>query len=286
MQIVVRNEITLFIFMFIKILLVFALFYVAAMIAIYFAQALFIYAPQMPTRELVATPTDIGLEYENLNLITVDNENIHAWYIPAKTSTAKTVLFFHGNAGNISHRLETIKIYNDLGFNFLILDYRGFGISTGKPSELGTYLDADAAWEYLIKEQKLEPKNIIIAGRSLGGGIAAELAKKVRPALLILESTFTSMTEVSAKHYPFMPTGLIVKHEYETYEKLKDIHCPIVFVHSKNDEVIPYEHSQRNFELANEPKQFIELRGGHGSGFLFSLHDYVNGLKHAVQEML
>jgi len=104
--------------------------------------------------------------------------------------------------------------------------------------------------------------------------------------MLILESTFTSMTEVSAKHYPFMPTSLIVKHEYETSLKLKDIHCPILFAHSKNDEVIPYEHSQRNFAVANEPKKFIELRGGHGSGFLLSKRDYVSGLQLALKEML
>jgi len=275
--------------MFIKILLAVALFYVAAMIAIYFAQALFIYAPQIPTRELVATPADIGLEYEDLTLQTVDNEKINAWYIPtnkSNTESTKTVLFFHGNAGNISHRLETIKIYNNLGLDFLIFDYRGFGVSTGKPSEQGTCLDADTVWKYLIEERKLEPKDIIIAGRSLGGGVAAELAKKVHPVMLILESTFTSMTEVSAKHYPFMPTGLIVKHEYKINLKLKDIHCPIVFAHSKNDEVIPYEHSQRNFATANEPKQFIELRGGHGSGFLLSKNNYMDGLQRALNEML
>ena len=280
--------------MFIKILLAIACFYIAAMIAIYFAQALFIYAPQMPTRDLVATPTDIHLEYEDLTLITPDNKRINAWYIPAKIpeniqgnkQDTKTILFFHGNAGNISHRLETIKIYNQLGFNFLIFDYRGFGISTGKPSELGTYLDADTVWQYLIDEKKLVPAQIILAGRSLGGGVAAELAKKVRPAMLILESTFTSMTEVSAKHYPFMPTSLIVKHEYETNLKLKDIHCPVVFAHSTNDEVIPFDHSQRNFAAANEPKQFITLRGGHGSGFLLTKKDYISGLQKAFNELL
>lgn len=259
------------------------------MIAIYFAQALFIYAPHIPSREVVATPSDIGLEYENLTLNTIDNEKINAWYIPAnysKSEHIKTVLFFHGNAGNISHRLETIKIYNQLGLNLLIIDYRGFGLSTGKPSEQGTYIDADTAWEYLIEERKLAPQEIIIAGRSLGGGVAAELAKKVRPAMLILESTFTSMTEVSAKHYPFMPTSLIVKHEYETYLKLKDIHCPMVIAHSRKDEVIPYDHSQQNFAAANEPKQFIELHGGHGGGFLLSKQLYVEGLQRALNKFL
>jgi fermentation-respiration switch protein FrsA (DUF1100 family) len=276
--------------MLIKIILAIAFFYIAAMIAIYFAQALFIYAPQMPTRELVATPTDINLEYEDLTLNTADNESINAWYIPAQNPDTKpdtkTVLFFHGNAGNISHRLETIKIYNQLGFNFLIFDYRGFGTSTGKPTEQGTYLDADTVWQYLINEKKLAPEQIIVAGRSLGGGVAAELAKKIRPAMLVLESTFTSMTEVSAKHYPFMPTSLIIKHEYETNLKLKDIHCPIVFAHSTDDEVIPYEQSQRNYAAANEPKQFIKLRGGHGSGFLLTKKAYLSGLQKAFDEML
>ncbi len=272
--------------MFIKILLAIALFYLAAIIAIYFAQALFIYAPHMPTRELVATPSDIGLDYESLKLNTKDNEQIHAWYIPTQNHTAKTVLFLHGNAGNISHRLETIKIFNQLNLNILILDYRGFGKSTGKPSEHGIYIDADTAWQYLIEEKNLSSDQIIIAGRSLGGGAAAELAKKVQPAMLILESTFTSMTEVSAIHYPFMPTSLIVKHEYETLDKLKDIHSPVVIAHSKNDEVIPFEHSQRNFAAANEPKKFITLQGGHGNGFLFSINTYVNGLQQAISEML
>jgi len=272
--------------MFIKILLAVTFFYITAMIAIYFAQALFIYAPQMPTRDLVATPADLGLEYESLDLLTSDNERINAWYIPATSRTDKTVLFLHGNAGNISHRLDTINIFNQLGFNFLIIDYRGFGKSTGKPSEKGTYEDAETAWKYLLEEKNLSSNEIIIAGRSLGGGVAAELAKNVQPVMLILESTFTSMPEVSAEHYPFMPTNLIVKHRYETNKKLKDIHCPILFSHSKNDEVIPYEHSQRNYAAANEPKQFIELRGGHGNGFLLSKQDYIAGLQKAFSEML
>ncbi len=259
------------------------------MIAIYFAQSLFIYAPDMPTRELIATPIDLGFSFEEVTLVTTDNEKLHAWFIPTNPDekrAAKTVLFMHGNAGNISHRLETIQIFHQLGLNVFIFDYRGYGKSTGSPNEKGTYLDATAAWNYLIHERKLSPDQIIIFGRSLGGGVASELAINVSPAMLILESTFTSMQEVSKQHYPFMPTDIIVKHEYETINKLKNISCPIVVVHSKNDEVIPFSHAERIFERANRPKTFIELRGGHGNGFLLSQRDYIAGLQNALQTML
>ena len=275
--------------MLIKIIFAFALFYFVAMIAIYFAQSLFIYAPNIPTRELIAIPADIGLIHEEVILKTEDNEKIHAWFIPTSPTekqAAKTVLFMHGNAGNISHRLETIQIFHQLGLNVFIFDYRGYGKSTGNPSEKGTYLDATAAWNYLVQERKLSADQIIIFGRSLGGGVASELAINVSPAMLILESTFTSMQEVSKQHYPFMPTDIILKHEYETINKLKNISCPIVVVHSINDEVIPFSHAERIYEKANRPKKFIELRGGHGNGFLLSQQDYIAGLQHALQTML
>ncbi len=275
--------------MLIKIIIALALFYIAAMIAIYFAQALFIYAPNIPTRELSSTPADIGLAFEEVTLRTADNEKLHGWFIPAVSTNnqlEKTVLFMHGNAGNISHRLETIRIYHQLGLNFFIFDYRGYGQSTGNTSEAGTYLDAAAAWDYLIGEQNMDAEQIIIAGRSLGGGIASELANNVTPAMLILESTFTSMPDASKKHYPFMPISIILKHRYETLKKLKNISCPIVIVHSRNDEVIPFSHAEINFERANQPKKFIELRGGHGNGFLLSKRDYVAGLQDALQTML
>ncbi len=275
--------------MLIKIAITLLVFYLLAMLAIYFMQAWFIYAPHMPSRELLTTPQDVGLNFEEVFLQTEDSEKIHAWFIPTNSSTAwaeKTILFMHGNAGNISHRLETIQIYHRLGFNFFIFDYRGFGNSTGSPSEIGTYLDAKAAWNFLRNEKKLKSEDIILVGRSLGGGVAAEIAKDFSPAMLILESTFTSMPEVSKIHYPFMPTELIVKHEYETIDKLKNISSPVVVIHSVDDEVIPFAHGKTNFENANQPKKFIELRGGHGNGFLLSNQIYIEGLQEAFQSML
>ena len=271
--------------MIVKLILTIALFYSAAMIAIYFAQSSFIYLPNMPTRNIEASPDDINLSYENIYLSTKDQVKIHAWYIPGNTNN-KTILFMHGNAGNISHRLETIQIYHQLGFNFLIFDYRGFGNSSGSPSEKGTYLDAKAAWDYLINEKNTEPEDIIIVGRSLGGGVASEMAKHSKPAMLVLESTFISMQKISQEHYPFMPTNLIVKHRYDTINKLSDIECPVVVIHSKDDEVVPFSHGKLLYKSANKPKSFIELRGGHGNGFMLSKMDYISGLKNAFESML
>ena len=272
--------------MLIKIILALALFYIVAMLAIYFAQSLFIYVPNIPTRELITTPGDAGLNYDEVSLITEDNEVLHAWYIHAPAPTDRTVLFMHGNAGNISHRMKTIKIFHQLGLNFFIFDYRGYGKSTGRPSEKGTYLDAEAAWKYLVHERNLTAQQIILAGRSLGGGVAAELAKNRHPAMLILESTFTSMLEISKHYYPFMPTDLIVKRWYETLDKIQAISCPIVVVHSEQDEVIPFSHGRLIFERANTPKHFITLRGGHDHGFLLAREDYVAGLRQALETLL
>ncbi len=275
--------------MLIKIFIALLIFYFLAMVAIYFAQTWFIYAPSIPSRKIITTPSSINLAYEEVMLETSDDENIHGWFIPSGSHSpdeSNTVLFFHGNAGNISHRMETILILHKLGLNVFIIDYRGFGNSSGKPTELGTYLDAEAAWNYLSNTRNIQVNKIIIFGRSLGGGVGAELAKKVQPAMLILESTFTSMPDASAKHYPFMPTDLLVKHKYATKHKLRELTCPLLIIHSKDDEVIPYSHAKLNFALAKQPKKFIEINGGHGNGFLLSKKKYFEELQRALVTML
>lgn len=271
--------------MLIKIFIALALFYFIAMLAIYFAQTWFIYAPNMPSRKMLASPADINLTYEDLTLYTEDGEELVAWYVPAKDA-AKTVLFLHGNAGNISHRLETIKVFHELGLSFLILDYRGFGHSTGKPTEMGTYMDAITAWNYLLEQKKFKADQIIIAGRSLGGGVATELAKNVDAAMLILDSTFVSMPAAAKIHFPFMPTDWIVKHRYETIKKIDQINMPVVVAHSVKDEVIPYAHARKLFNVAEEPKRFIELNGGHGNSFLMAKENYVHGIQEAIKTFM
>ncbi len=226
------------------------------------------YLIYFPLRNLVVTPAARLLTYEPVHFKAADGVKLFGWFIPAEPSRG-TVLFFHGNAGNISHRLDSIEQFHQVGLNVFIFDYRGYGQSEGgRPSEQGTYLDAEAAWHYLIEEKQIPPTKILIFGRSLGGGVAAYLAQNQTPAALILESTFTSIPDLGAQLYPFLPVRPLTRIQYNTLARLPQIKHPILIIHSPDDNVIPYSHGQRLFAEAGEPKQFLELKGGHNEGFL------------------
>ncbi|PTN36985.1 alpha/beta hydrolase [Desulfonatronum sp. SC1] len=234
-----------------------------------------------PVAEISLTPADVGWEYDDLTLSTSDGVNINAWFVPVEDARG-VVLFCHGNAGNIGHRLDSIRIFRDLGLSVLIFDYRGFGRSEGRPSEFGTYLDAQTAWAFLVEEKGVEPGRIIIFGRSLGGAVAAHLAAHVgrekAPGALILESTFTSLPDMAARLYPFLPVRWLAKYSYNTLGRISDVHAPVLVVHSPGDEIIPYANGQALYAAAPEPKMFLEISGGHNSGFLSSGAVYVEGL--------
>ena len=169
--------------------------------SLYIFQSRYIYFPE---RSLSADPGSIGLNFESISFETGDGVKLSGWYIPGENARG-VILFCHGNAGNISHRLESIRIFHRLGLGVFIFDYRGYGQSQGKPSEQGTYQDAEAAWRYLVEELKVDPAEIIVFGRSLGGAIASGLAQSQRPAALILESAFTSLPDIAATLYPYLP---------------------------------------------------------------------------------
>jgi len=250
--------------------------------AVYIALALFMTVAQswlvyQPTHEIESNPQSIGLAYDEVRLRTSDNVLISGWYIPCDSSIA-TIMICHGNAGNISHRLETIKIFHDLGLAVFIFDYRGYGNSTGSPSEKGTYIDAEAAWDYLTNTKNIAPDSIILFGRSLGGPIAAYIAEKYNPRGLILESTMTSIPDIASKMYPFLPVRLLSRFDYNTLEYLKNIHCPVLIIHSPDDEIIPYENGEKLFAAANEPKTFLQIKGSHNDGFWESGDEYKDGL--------
>lgn len=237
--------------------------YVGLLILLFCFQGCLVYRP---TREIEATPAAVGLVYESLPLKTDDGLEIAAWYVPAPASgrdARGVVLFCHGNGGNISHRLHTLALLNRLGLATLIFDYRGYGRSQGRPSEKGTYRDADAAWRYLVEERNVPPERIVAHGRSLGGAVAAYLAQKHNPRLLILDSSFTSVPDLGQEIYWFVPVRLLARIKYDARRRLADVRCPVLIVHSRDDEIVPVRHGRRLLDAANEPKEFVELTGGH-----------------------
>ena len=227
------------------------------------------YLIYFPDKNIVLTPEHIGLSYEDITLTTSDQESIHAWWIPADTS-GPVLLFCHGNAGNISHRLESIQIFHALGLNVIIFDYRGFGRSSGTPDEKGTYQDAESVWNYIIDMKRFQSEQIVVFGRSLGTGIASWLARQHQPGALILESSYTSLPDLGARIYPYFPVRLLARHHYPTIEHLSHITCPVLFIHSPDDEIMPFALGKENFRQANEPKQFLEIQGSHNDGFIVS----------------
>jgi fermentation-respiration switch protein FrsA (DUF1100 family) len=262
---------------FMSIVSVFAIGYAVLAGALFFYQPNLLYFPNIPTREIGANPGDIGLDFEPLTLTTRDDEQLDAWFIPVNQARG-VLLFCHGNAGNISHRLDSIRLFHELGLSVLIFDYRGYGRSSGRPTEKGTYRDADAAWDYLVEQRGTAPAQIILFGRSLGAAIAADLAARQGSAAVILESAFTSVPDVAATLYPWLPVRWLSRYQYDTGKKLVNIHSPVLIVHSRDDEIIPYANGERLFEAANEPKQFLQLRGGHNDGFMVSGKHYIQGL--------
>ena len=256
--------------------------YVVLMLMIYLFQGRMVFLSDIPGRTLDVSPAEIGLVFEDVSITTPDNEHLHGWYVPAENSRG-VVLFFHGNAGNISHRLDSISIFNDLGLDTLIIDYRGYGQSTGKTSEKGTYLDAQAAWDYLIKTRRVPADRIIIFGRSLGGAIGAWLAARQTPAAVIIESSFSSGVDMARRLYPFLPVRLITRLKYPVVEYASQLNCPVLVVHSRHDEIIPFDMGQAIYAAVKSDKKFVELSGDHNNGFLLSQEVYIAGIKDFIQ---
>jgi fermentation-respiration switch protein FrsA (DUF1100 family) len=238
-----------------------------------------------PVREISNPPGDIGLDFEEVPINTKDGVTISAWYIPAQHERG-VVLFCHGNAGNISHRLDSIRIFHDLKLSILIFDYRGYGRSEGSPTEVGTYLDAESAWDYLVNIKQISPDKVILFGRSLGSAVAAEIALNHKAGALIIESGFTSIPDLGRKFFPYLPVRLIARYHYSTIDKVNKIGIPKLFIHSPQDEIIPFEHGVSLFEKASEPKEFLRITGSHNEGFLISGRDYIEGLNGFISKYL
>jgi len=256
--------------------------YGAVVVAVYFLQDRLLY---YPLREIAATPAAAGLDFEEVRFQARDGTALHGWYVPAADARA-TLLFCHGNAGNISHRLDSILIFNRLGLNVFIFDYRGYGLSGGRPGEKGIELDAHAAWRWLVEGRHSDPSRLIVFGRSLGGAVAAGLAGTRRCGAVILESVFTSYPDMGRVHYPWLPVRLIARYRYAAIEKVSRFTVPALIVHSPEDEIVPFGHGRALFGACPEPKYFLEIRGGHNDGFLLSGAVYVQGIDRFIKSVL
>lgn len=214
-----------------------------------------------PEKQIEATPRDHGLAYEEIYFRTDDGLRLNGWWIPG-TGSPLTILWFHGNGGNISHRLDNITLrHNLLGTNIFIFDYREYGRSEGRASEEGTYRDAEAAIRYLRSRKDVDPSKIVFLGESLGSAVAVEMATRYDCAALILESPFLSIPEIAKVSFPLLPVGSLLQTRYDTLSKIEQITAPLLVVHGENDEIVPFRQGQRLFEAAREPKEFYGIKG-------------------------
>lgn len=260
-----------------KLVVVIVACYALLVTAVYLMQGRMLYLPGVPGRTLTMTPTDAGLDYEDVSIQTSDGITLHGWYVPGRSD--RVLLFFHGNAGNISHRLDSIRQFNTLGLSVLIIDYRGYGQSGGGITEAGIYRDAEAAWLYLTQTLDVADNDIVVFGRSLGASVAARLAADERPLALVVESSFTSVPDIAQELYPWLPARWLSRLQHATSDYVREVRCPVLVIHSRDDEIIPFHHGEAIYDAAPEPRTLLALNGTHNDAFIRDERVYLAGLR-------
>jgi uncharacterized protein len=233
-----------------------------------------------PSATIEHTPRQVGLEFEDVFFATRDGVRLNGWFIPHRQARS-TLVWFHGNAGNISHRVENIKLLHDkVKINIFIFDYRGYGRSEGRVSEEGTYLDGEAALDYVRERLDVERKKIVLFGRSLGAAVAAEMANRYDSQGLILESPFVSIREMARVVFPLLPIGPLLQTRYDVREKIRKIKTPLLVLHGDRDEVVPFAQGKTVFDAAPEPKKFFTIAGAqHNDTYLVGGDSYFQQLQ-------
>jgi len=261
------------------------LFYTLASIGIIFLYIKYIESKSIffPEKSIDSTPAAAGLKFEQVEILSSDNLKLGGWFITHPQST-KTILFFHGNAGNISNRLDKIALIHKIKANIFIINYRGYGNSQGKPSEKGIYLDGQAAYDYLVNQRSIKPQSIILYGESLGGTVAVDLASKQEVGGLILEGTFSSGKDIGHRLYPFLPK-FILPNLFDSLTKISNISAPKLFMHSKEDAVVAFDLGKKLYDASPEPKKFITLKGAHNSMFIDSQSQYLKALSDFIKSL-
>ncbi len=237
-----------------------------------------------PSAEIILTPRHVGLEFQDLFFTTADGVRLNGWFIQHREARV-TLVWFHGNAGNISHRVENIKLLHDkVRVNIFIFDYRGYGRSEGNVSEAGTYRDGVAALEFVVQQLGVKTENLIIFGRSLGAAVAAEMANRFDIRALILETPFVSIPEMAKSVFPLLPIGSLLQTRYDNLEKIAKIKVPLLVLHGDRDAVIPYEHGRRVFNAAPGPKDFYTISGAsHNDTYIVGGDAYFERLRSFIE---
>jgi fermentation-respiration switch protein FrsA (DUF1100 family) len=237
-----------------------------------------------PDRRFDFTPEAFGLVYKDVYFMSGDGKKLHGWFFPGDKEHP-VLLHFHGNAGNISHRLDLIKRLVRKGFQVFIIDYRGFGKSEGRPSEMGLYLDGLAAWDYLVEKEGIPPESIVLHGHSIGAAVVVEVALKRSVKSVILESAFTSTRDMAKTMPLFFIFSSLVPSNYNNLDKVTRLSVPALIVHGDRDEIVPFSMGERLFAAAPEPKHFLRLEGaGHNDTYVVGGKRYLDVLERFATE--
>ena len=237
-----------------------------------------------PQSSFDSVPADWDMRYEDIYFDTEDKKRLHGWFFPLE-GDAPVILFCHGNAGNISHRLENVKFLLDQQLQVFIFDYRGYGKSGGRPSERGLYRDGLAAYDFLVNQKKISPDRIVPFGRSLGASVVIEISLGREVKSLILESAFTSTKGMAKTLFPFMLLSPLLPAHYNNLEKIAQVKVPKLFVHGEDDEIVSFSMGQKLYQAAKSPKYFYPLKGaGHNDTYLVGGNTYFKTLDDFVRD--
>ena len=236
-----------------------------------------LFQPTPSSTPLAPNPGNLQLDFEDVVIDGPDGKAIYGWWLPCSPD-ASTVLFLHGNRGNLSDRIDSLALYRGMGLNVFGIDYRGYGRSPGTPSEPGLYADAHAAWRYLIDTRNLRENDVIILGRSLGGAVASKLASKTHAGAVIIESTFTSIPTLAKEAFPHLPAIGLTRIHFDNLSRIADITAPLLLFHSREDEVIGFHHGEALAAAARAGTRFVEISGAHSGGHLTSGEAYTKPL--------
>lgn len=256
--------------------------YVGLAVLLYVMQPRMVYLPDVG-RTLDVTPRAFALPFEDVHIDVEPGVRLHGWFVPHPAQRG-VALIFHGNAGSIAMRIDWLAMFHRLGYAGFVIDYRGYGQSTGTPTEEGTYRDAEAAWRHLVERREVHPREIVIVGESLGGAVAAWLAARVEPRALVVQSTFTSLPDLAADLYPVFPVRWLARFRYETIAHVAATAAPVLVAHSRDDEIIPFAHGERLLGAVRGRRAFVEMRGGHNEAFLHGRREWTAALAAFLDE--